>query len=569
MHPSDAAPVATYVVENGRFTFVNRTFADTTGYTTEEILALTSAAELLDESEHAIRIRCRHGSILETQIHRSVVDAGGRRMIVGVAVDINAIAERNEYFRALTENGSDVIAILDAEGCTTYVSPSAEIVLGCTPEEMLGRTHFASVHPDDRERIAEAFRRVTAGGRFEPQTYRFRHRDGRWRVLETTGTNLLAHPHVRGVVLSTRDVTERQRLEEEVAQSRRLTSIGRLAAQVAHEMNNVLMGIQPVVDLARRLASDDAQRLRLADRIGEAIARGKRVTAEILRFARPVQPALQPVDAERLLRKVCEEVRALLPPRVGVDVQIDDAPLYAMADRAQLSQVLINLALNARDAMCGSGTLTLAARRERSFVELRVSDTGSGIAQDDLPYIFEPLFSTKRSGTGLGLTIVFQIVTAHGGHVAVESEPGKGTTFRVCIPAVVEEPSRDDAPRETRLRGRTRVLLVEDDEAIGDGLRWSLQEQGVEVHVVTTAGEVVPALERVRPDVVVLDLSLPDDDGRSAWERITARFDVPVIFSTGHAPEQEIEALLAAPRTALLLKPYSTPELLQAIEKLI
>ncbi|HEX2062442.1 MAG TPA: PAS domain S-box protein, partial [Thermoanaerobaculia bacterium] len=596
----DAAPIGLYVIEDDRFAHVNRVFAETLGYTKEEILALDAATDIIvdqqqehvqqivrerragdDEPKHyAVQVRGRDGSIIETEVHSTVAYAGDKRVICGAAIDVTArsnvmrrIAEREEYFRAMTENMSDIIAILDPEGRATYVSPSVERLLGYKPDELVGRPHFESVHPDDRDRIVAAVRRLaSASGPRVSETYRFQRKDGRWRVLESVGTNLLDHPQVRGLVLNTRDVTDRRQMEQELEQLNRLTSIGRLAAQVAHEFNNVLMGIQPAVEIIRRFAAGDPQRARLADLIASSIARGKRITTEVLRFGRPAQPTLRPVDAAELLRQAAEEIRPMLPPRVTLDLQPADVPMHAMADRAQLAQVLVNLALNARDAMeAKGGTLTIAVRpAPENFVEFSVSDTGCGIAREDLPFIFEPLFSTKRTGTGLGLSVVFQIVSAHRGHISVESEVGQGSTFQVRIPAVVEESPREDVPHEPApaavpLPRQRRVLMVEDDEAIAAGMQWSLEAEGIDVQVITTAGGVLPAIERFRPDVVLLDLSLPDDDGRNVYTRIAQRYDVPVIFSTGHAPEHEIEALLASPRTAFLMKPYSLQELLQAV----
>jgi PAS domain S-box-containing protein len=604
----DAVPIGIFTIEDGRFGQVNRTFAETIGYTKEEALALGAATDIIvveqdervreiilrreagDDSpaHYSMQLRCRDGRVIETEVHSSVAYAGGKRIIVGAALDVTErssstrrIAEREEYFRALTENVADIIAILDPEGRPSYVSPSVEHVLGYRPEELVGRIQFGSVHPEDRDRVVAAFRRLVAGsGPLSSETYRFQRRDGRWRVLESAGTNLLDHPQIRGLVVNTRDVTDRKLLEQELEQLNRLTSLGRLAAQVAHEFNNVLMGIQPVVDITRRLAGGDPQCLRLADLVAASIARGKRITTDILRFGRPPQPMLRRVDAGDVLRQVGEEIRPMLSEGIVLDVQAPDAPMHVMVDRAQLSQVLVNLALNARDAMeAKGGTLTIAVKPaeerqgELSFAEFSVTDTGHGIPREDLPFIFEPLFSTKRSGSGLGLSIVFQIVAAHRGHVWVESEPGNGSTFRFRMQAVVEDPAHQDAshdePAATRLPRKTRVLLVEDDEAVASGLQWSLETEGIEVDRAATASAVIPAIERVRPDVIVLDLGLPDDDGGGVCARIAHRFDIPVIFSTGHAREQEIEALLASPGTAFLMKPYSTPELLRTIERLL
>ncbi|HKO55884.1 MAG TPA: response regulator [Thermoanaerobaculia bacterium] len=232
-----------------------------------------------------------------------------------------------------------------------------------------------------------------------------------------------------------------------------------------------------------------------------------------------------------------------------------------------------------RDAMEGrGGTLTFDARRAREggiaraedFVRLSVSDTGAE-SPTRICRTSSSRCSTKQRGTGLGLSVVWQIVAAHGGRVSVDSEPGAGSTFQLFIPStagrlVEHEPvSADRRPRSQA----TRLLLVEDEEPVTTGLRWSLQAAGMDVQIVTTSAEVMPALAGFRPDVIVFDLSLPDEDGRSVYQRLSAAFLIPVIFSSGHATEAEVAQLVQPPRTTFLMKPYSTEELLETVDRLL
>jgi len=602
----DESTVALYAVENDRFFWVNAAFADSLGYTKEEIFALGSVTDVIVEEQREIvremirrrdagderdvrymtRARCKDGSMLEVEIHGSVAYLDGRRILTGAVVDVTTqmsenrrVQEREEYFRALTENVSDVIAIIDPDGRFTYVSPSVERVLRYRAEELIGSSHFDLVHTEDRDRVVATFERLLIGGSGPAATvsYRCRRKDGAWRTLESVGTNLLNHPQIRGLVLSTRDVTERELLERELEQLRRLTSLGRLAAQVAHEFNNVLMGIKPVVEIIRQQGAGNHQLLRLADLISTSISRGKRITTDILRFGRPSQLTLHPVKVQELIRQVAEEVGSMLPDGIVLDVNAPGTPMYASADLPQLSQVLINLALNARDAMDGKpGILTIGVLPGSSdhcqrFIHFTVTDTGQGIAAEHLPHIFEPLFTTKKSGTGLGLSVVFQIVAAHGGHISVDSVLGEGSTFHMYIPAVDQgHREEQEAHRQPAgLRPKLRVLLVEDDEAVACGLQWSLEAQGIDVHLVGRGADVSPAVAKFRPDVVVLDLNLPDEDGRSVYERIAAESALPVIFSTGHALEREIETLLDNPRAAFLMKPYAPLDLVRMIHQLV
>jgi PAS domain S-box-containing protein len=604
------APVAVfrYGISSGRLSYVNAKFAQSLGYTVREILELDSVTDLIAEDQrdemremiqrreagddrevhYVTKVRCRDGSLLDAEVFGSVADIDGGRIVIGAAVDVTTkiaanrqLREREEYFRALTDHVSDVIAIISSEHVLTYISPSVHRVLGLAPEELLGKVTWATIHPEDRERLSAALMNMARGHEFHPAEYRFQHTNGTWRTLEVVATNLLEHRHIRGLVLNLHDITERKRMEQELAQLHRLTSLGRLSAQVAHEFNNVMMGIQPIIEMIRRRATDDPMLLRFTDVIASSIRRGKRITTDILRFGKPAQLALRAVDVDDLLHQAADEIRPMLGERINLQLSPAATPMHVSADPAQLAQVLINLALNARDAMeAHGGTLTLEARPARegeiadpaAFVHFTIADTGAGIASEDLPYIFEPLFTTKQRGTGLGLSVVFQIVTGHRGRISVDSEPGKGTTFHLFIPAISVSTREDEtsAGEEIATPQRTvRVLIVEDEEAVAIGLRWSLEAEGMQVHVVGKGADALPAIAAFRPDVMVLDLSLPDEDGRAVYQRISAASPLPVIFSSGHASEADVQKLVESSRTAFLMKPYAIEELLAAIHRLV
>jgi len=601
----DDVPVAVfcYHIATGRLTYVNRKLAESLGYTAREVLELDSVTDVVTEDQRDVvqemirrreagderevryhtTVRCRDGSVRDAEVHSVVVDVGAERIVIGVAVDVTTqvalgrdLREREEYFRALTEHLSDIIAILGRDCTLTYVSPSAARVLGYEPEKLLGAVLWSAVHPDDAERLRALLSKLRHGVTSPCIEIRFQHQNGHWRTLEVDARNLLGHPQIRGLVLNLRDVTDRKRMERELAQLNRLTSLGRLAAQVAHEFNNVMMGIQPMAEAIRRRAGGDAALLRAADVITGAIQRGKRITTDVLRFSRPAQLTLRPVDVHELIRRAAEEIRPLLGDGINLELSLHDAALHVCADPGQLTQALVNLAVNARDAMENGGTVRVEARPEREgeidFVHIAVADSGCGIAAGDLPYIFEPLFTTKHRGTGLGLSVVYQVIAAHRGRISVDSEPGAGTTFHILLPSLASdcgsEESAHEAPGDARLQP-LRVLIVDDEEWITTGLRASLEASGAKVHTVGTGAEVLPAMAAFAPNVIVLDLSLPDDDGRSVYERIAAVSPVPVIFSSGHASEADVAKLVVPARTAFLMKPYATGELLDTIHGLI
>ena len=503
-----------------------------------------------------------------------------------------------ERFRALVENSSDGIMLLGRDGKVFYASPAVTRILGYDVDEMIGVTTSKLVHPDDLHRANERFEATLAADSVPVLAEtRYRHKDGSWRYLETVRTNRLNEPAVHAVVVNYRDVTERlrsqeehRRMEQQFEQAQRINGLGRVAATIAHEFNNMLMGIQPFAEIIRRQAGDDERISKAAEHISNSVRRGKRVTEEILRFTNAVAPALQIINMGEWLTLIEPELLAVAGSGVKMTVVLPAESVFAPCDSAQMQQVITNLVINARDAMPGGGavTLTLAtstrednlfnglSEHER-FVRLTVRDTGSGIAPEMLEQIFEPLFTTKRSGTGLGLAVARQVLTQHGGFIFVDNAPGGGTAFHIFLPqaheglstAVAVAVAVAVAAQKTSGRIR-RLLLVEDDSSVAAGLSSLLELEKIVVWVVERGREVVRAIEELAPDAIVLDLTLPDIDGREVFAQIAARWpDLPVVFSTGHGGEAELARELSRDHVGFLQKPYELAALLAAIERVL
>jgi signal transduction histidine kinase/CheY-like chemotaxis protein len=393
---------------------------------------------------------------------------------------------------------------------------------------------------------------------------------------------ILAHRGAGGSVefLSTvaRDVSMKRQLE----QAQRINSLGRAAATIAHEFNNVLMGIQPFAEIIRRRSGDDERIAKAAEQISNSVRRGKRVTDEILRFTNAVAPVLQIINMGEWLTLIEPELHAVAGSKVKRTVVLPPESVFAPCDSAQMQQVITNLVINARDAMPAGGavSLTLAtSAREDSlftglseherFVHLTVRDAGSGIDPEILEQIFEPLFTTKRSGTGLGLAVARQVLTQHAGFIFAENVRGGGTAFHIFLPQADEGVRTAVAVRKTSGRIR-RLLLVEDEASVAAGLSSLLELQKIVVRVVEQGREVVRAIEEFAPDAVVLDLTLPDIDGREVFAQITARWPhLPVVFSTGHSGEADLAQELSRDHVGFLLKPYEVSALMAAIEKVL
>ena len=363
------------------------------------------------------------------------------------ALVAEAIAREGESrYRLIADNMSDLIALLDRDGRFVYASPSFERILGVAPEDLLRERRPEVTHPDDRPRVAADFAEALARGKARG-TYRSRDRAGRHLWIECV------YDSVSGadgplVAIAARDVTENRALAEQLHQAQKMDALGRMAAAVAHDFNNLLTVIGAAVSYARRdlpEASKAQSALLDAERAADGAAS---LTARLLAFSRKEPVAPQVVDARVALNGLV----SLLPRALGPDIELDlrlDAELPRIAAApVQLEQVLLNLALNARDAMPDGGRLSVVARarhlvdgeesdcRPGSWLHVEVSDTGRGMSQDVLAHLFEPFFTTKPAGegTGLGLSTCYGIVRQLGGRIRAFSVPGQGTTFTVLLP---------------------------------------------------------------------------------------------------------------------------------------
>lgn len=352
------------------------------------------------------------------------------------------LRDTEAYYRALIENAEDVIAVVDEEGRLSYVSPASEQVFGRDVDELRGRPAVTLVHPEDRDRLRDRLDEVSAApDRSVKASLRVLRDDGTERHVEVEIQNLLQDPAVEGVVVNLRDVTGRVQLEQDLRRSQKMEAVGRLAGGVAHDFNNLLTVISGQTEILLDRLPEGSELRDDTEEILDAARRASGVTRQLLAVGR--RQALEPVvfdlgDEVRDLEKMLE---SLTGEDVGLRVRVGEGPLPVKADPAQVERVIVNLVVNARDAMPEGGCVTVEAGRGRArghegagACVLEVSDTGVGIPEEEQEQIFEPFFTTKDDGTGLGLATVYGIVEQSGGTIELESEPGRGTTFRVLLP---------------------------------------------------------------------------------------------------------------------------------------
>lgn len=492
---------------------------------------------------------------------------------------VEALERREEHYRSLIEHSLDLISILNVDGTIRYVSPSHERVLGYPSDNLVGQNVFGFIHPDDVAGVKENFARQDGAASLE---CRFRHKDGSWRMLESFGRNLSHVPGVSGLVVNSRDVTDRKRLEEQLHHSQRLEAVGRLAGGVAHDFNNLLMIITGYSQmLLDGMHPGDPARADL-EQVVKAAERATDLTRQLLAFSRRqvVRPVILNLnllvhDMDRMLRRV-----------IGEDIELNAsfAPdlKTVRADPGRIEQVVLNIAVNARDAMPNGGKLTLETanlqiteelarahptQKLGHYATLSMRDTGFGMDAGVLSRLFEPFFTTKENGTGLGLSTSYGIIKQSGGDIWVDSKPGQGTTFRIYLP-VAEEPAEPvEAPRGSPVPGGAEtILLVEDEEGVRRVVETMLTRHGYNVLSTGSCQEAMAFAEGYagRIHLLITDIVMPGMSGRTMAESLIAqRPETKVLYVSGYGGPIESETT-----TGFLQKPFTTDELARKIREL-
>ena len=384
--------------------------------------------------------------------------------------------------RAIFANSLDLIAVVEPRpGKVKFVSPSVTRLLGYDPDNEVTGTFYDYVHEDDRERALLALEDCSEPGATCTVELRIRHKDGSWRWFEVAARGLEGDPAIAGILICARDVTERRAIEEQLRQAQRLEAVGQLTGGVAHDFNNLLAVIMGNLDLLKRTLSDQPEEQQLVDGAMHASERGATLIRRLLAFSRRQTLSPRAVDLNGLLRSTVDLIHRAVGARVQLDTDLADELWSCTADAAQLETAVLNLAINARDAMVEGGNLVFRTRnvylqgdRERNdgsgspHVCVDVSDTGTGIPPELRERIFEPFFSTKAPGrgTGLGLSMVFGFVKQSNGQIRVQSEMGKGTTFSLYFPKANEK-----APTGRRAPAGDRPACPQRDHLAGGGRR--------------------------------------------------------------------------------------------------
>ena len=504
-----------------------------------------------------------------------------------------------EEFHLLVAGVTDyAIYMLDPEGRVTTWNAGAERIKGYTAAEIVGQHFSRFFTPEDRAAGAPVRALETAAreGRYEAEAERVR-KDGT-RFWANVILNPLRDPAgtLRGYAKVTRDVSERvhrQQLLEQtqaaLAQSQKMEGLGQLTGGIAHDFNNLLTVIRGSIDMVeRRLRAGDKDITRFIEAARRGADRAANLTKSLLAFARrqPLEP--KPLEPNRLVAGMAELLRRTLGEGISIETVLAGGLWWVSVDPNQLESAILNVAINARDAMPGGGKLTIETSNSHldeayesegiasgQYVLIAVSDNGGGIPAALLSKVFEPFYTTKTEGTGLGLSQVYGFVKQSNGHVKMYSEPGVGTTVKIYLPRL-ESPTAAESARTARIAPKgskqETILVVEDDEDVRGFAVELLTELGYRVLGAADARSALAGLEKEPAvDLLFTDVVLPDGvNGRQlANEVLRIRPDIKVLFTTGYARNAIVHHGRLDPGVELIVKPYTQPDLARRIRKVL
>ena len=598
----DANPAACSFYGWGHEELTSKKITDINTLTDEQVFQEIERAKSEQNQHFFFRHRLAKDEIVDVEVFSGPIVLNGKQLLYSIVHDvterkqaIEALRASEEKYRTVLEANPDPVVVYDIEGKVVYYNPAFTRVFGWSLGERLGKKMDAFVPEESLPETQTMINRVLAGESFSGIETRRYTKEGKIIPVSISGAVLRdMDGNPVGSVINLRDISEQKNLEGQLQQAQKMEAVGTLAGGIAHDFNNLLQAIQGYTELLLMRKKEGESDWRELQEVIRASKRGAELTQQLLTFSRKVESKRRPLDLNQEVGELRQLLERTIPKMIDVELKLADNLKMVNADSVQLKQVLVNLALNAKDAMAEGGKLlietqsvTLDQEFCRRYAEVKpgdyvlfsISDTGHGMGKETLEHIFDPFYTTKEvgKGTGLGLAIVYGIIKNHEGYITCYSRPEVGTTFRIYLPTIEPETVPVDvliAPEPEGLaRGGSETILLVDDEEF-------IRELGVDVlgsagYTVLTASNGENALElygqeRARIDLVILDLIMPGMGGSKCLEELlTIDPHTRVLIASGYSPDGPTKGALDAGAKGFVSKPYDTSQLLQLVREIL
>ncbi len=499
-----------------------------------------------------------------------------------------ALIESEERYRTVLEANPDPVMVLDIQGCVTYFNPAFTTVFGWQLEDCRGTPLKEFVPAEKKAEMKMMADQVLAGRSFSGIETRRYTKSGDLIPVSISGavhTNAAGEPV--GSVITLRDFREKKKLEQQLLNIHKMESIGTLAGGIAHDFNNLLMAIQGNVSLALFNLDENNPHYRIFDNIQKSVKSGARLTSQLLGFARKGRYEVKPLDLNRLVKDV-SETYGRTRKEISIQCQLATDLAAAEADEGQIEQVLLNILVNAGQAMAGVGAINVLSKnvthesmlggpyqpKPGNYILIQVSDTGCGMDQNIIDHIFEPFFTTKEMGrgTGLGLASAYGIVKGHGGYIDVESAPGKGAVFSIYLPASEKKVTKQVEVKPKVMSGVETILLVDDEEMVLDIGGKILERLGYKVFKAGNGIEAVDLFKQHHATInlIILDVIMPKMSGSEVFNQIRKiNPKVKVLLSSGYSIDGQVTEIMDRGCQGFIQKPFTLEVLSTKLRELL
>lgn len=486
--------------------------------------------------------------------------------------------EIEERYRTLVEHSYDIITEASADGRLLYINPAFKDLLGYEPEEIINTSIFENIHEEDRQSVISKFTKALMNDSAGHAVYRYRHKNGDWYWIESTGnTYRTSDGEVRAVIAS-RDISERKKMEEEMLKAQKLESLSVLAGGIAHDFNNMLTIVLGNLSIARMGMDPNDKINKRLEEAEKAIERATGLTRQLLTFAKGGEPDKKSMSVREMLRE--STLFALRGSNVRSQFFIKDDLLKVDIDEGQVEQVINNLVINAKQAMLDGGVIDVGAENktlergnalnlpEGEYVKIYVKDHGIGIPEKYLQRIFDPFFTTKEKGSGLGLATSYSIIKQHKGHIVAGSIPGFGTTFTIYLPASTNRAPKVEENTKTPIKGAGNILIMDDDRMIAEALGEITRQLGYTPCMVNESSEAINTYNDHlkngnKFDAVILDLTMPGDIGGKETLKKLKELDpdVKAVITSGYFADGSMSDYIDFGFKAYIPKPYNVHDI--------